>query len=160
MAKQPKLKTYVLMVSQVFPAYHPRKGQETGFPLAIATDDKQHTVRVNYAAWKRKSDDINTGKAILSIRLWTGLPYRSKQHELMQLNHIDVQKVHIYNIPRIDEWLAGNYHTYIFIDNSIQPLRWPFKFAARDGLTMQDFLGWFKKPVENAALIHFTNFKY
>lgn len=162
MAKQPKLKTYIIIVSRFYPGTHPLKGQHTNFPELIISDDKGHTVRGNYALWKHRAEEVQAGKAVISLRFWTGLPYRSNQQEFLQLNYIDVQKVHIYHVRRSDyvQQVNTGPHTLIFVGDSIKPLQHPFKFAARDGLTMPAFLGWFKKPIENAAIIHFTKFLY
>lgn len=154
-----KKKIYVLMVSRVFPSYHPRKGEETGFPELIISGFKQHTVRPNYERWKKKSDQINAGKAVLSIRYWTGKPYCSPQKEFCELSSIEVQKVCYYKLPVVTNNLPTSYNL-IFINNSVIPLRHPFKFAARDGLSLADLQSWFPKPVEDMALIHFGNFKY
>lgn len=162
MAKQFKKKVYVLIVSRFYPGTHPLKGQPTNFPELIINEGKRHTVRANYKLWAGRAIEVQAGRAVISLRFWTGRPYNSNQQEFAELSHIHVQKVHIYHIRRsdyIDNMTAGP-RTYIFIDNSYKPLQHPFKFAANDGLTMPAFLGWFKKPVEDAALIHFTNFKY
>lgn len=169
MKKEKPKKVYVLMVSRIFPAYHPRKGEETNFPQYIVENKKETTVRPNYERWRVKADAINRGEAVLSIRIWTGKPYCSPQQEITELSKIEVQKVHIYQIPIVfitDNWeMAPVYspklnHTHIFIENSTLALRHPFKFAYRDGLSLVDFNAWFKKPAEDMALIHFGNFKY
>lgn len=162
--KQPKpKKVYVLMISRIFPAYHPRKGEETNFPEYIVDGKKEHTMRGNYKLWKYRADMINAGKAVLSIRTWTGKPYFSKQNEFCELSSITVQKAHIYQIPMLigsHEYESKSKHSLIFIENSVTPLRHPFKFAYRDGLSLPDLQAWFKKPAEDMALIHFGNFKY
>lgn len=149
------------MVSRVFPAYHPRKGEETNFPQYIAENKKETTVRPNYERWRQKADAINRGDAVLSVRIWTGKPYCSPQKEISELSKIEVQKVHIYQVVKTFPcgWLK-DFHVNIFIENSVMPLRHAFKFAYRDGLSLADFQAWFKKPAEDMALIHFGNFKY
>lgn len=160
MKKAKPKKVYVLMVSRVFPTYHPRKGEDTNFIQYIIEERKEHTLRGNYAEWKRKADAVNAGKAIISLRVWTGKPYASKQSEFAILDSVEVQKAHVYQIARQNEWFSGNNLTKIFIENSIVPLRHPFKFAYRDGLSLPDFQAWFKKTGEDLALIHFGSFKY
>lgn len=167
MKKQPKKKVYVIMVSRTYPATHPRKGQETNFPAAIISEDKRHTCRGNYALWYKKSLEVQAGRAVISLRYWSGKPYASKQVEFCVLYWIHVQKVHVYQIPNlicenggVPVALINSNHTLIFIEDSIIPLKRPELFAAHDGLSMADFNAWFKKPVEDAAILHFTQFSY
>lgn len=150
MKKEPKKKVYVIMVSRTYPATHPRKGQETGFPDLIISEDKRHTCRGNYALWYKRSLEVQAGRAVISLRYWSGKPYASKQVEFCVLHWIHVQKVHIYQGIR----------TKIFIEDSIKPLLRPELFAAHDGLSMADFNAWFKKPLEDGCIIHFTQFSY
>lgn len=161
MKKEPKKKVYVIMVSRTYPATHPRKGQETNFPPAIINEDKRHTCRGNYALWYKRSLEVQAGRAVISLRYWSGKPYASKQVEFCVLNWIHVQKVHVYQISRTQIPIFGeSTHTQIFIENSLIPLKRPELFAAHDGLSMADFNAWFKNPVEDAAIIHFTQFTY
>ena len=82
------MKTYILMLSKSFPAQHPRKGEPTGFREAFRKT-KLHTLRANYALWAKRFEEIAAGKACLSVRQWTGAPYRSKQKELARLTRED-----------------------------------------------------------------------
>lgn len=141
-------KTIVLMVSKFFPAYHPRAGQETGFANKILSGVKLHTIRSSYDLWKKRADDINSGKAVLSLRQWEGKAYRSKQEEFHRLEKIKVQKVefpdYLYNVYVDGKWVD------------------PYYLALHDGLVMGDFEGWFK-PYDLSmpmAIIHFTDFRY
>lgn len=158
MKKPKKLKCYVLTVSRKFPATHPNKGAPTLFVDKINTGNKRHTVRGNYSIWHARSLVVNDGLGYVSLRYWSGKPYASEQIEFGRLYSIHVQKVHIYplktNLTICKPWYD------IFVDDSVKPVRWPFLFAAHDGLSYDDFKGWFKKPLEDAALIQFTNFKY
>lgn len=74
-----KLKTYVITISKKFPGYHPRKGDPTYFSSGIVSRRKKHTIRGNYALWKKRFDEIAAGRAKLSLREWIGKPYCSKQ---------------------------------------------------------------------------------
>jgi hypothetical protein len=106
--KKNKLKTYVLIVSRNFPTTHPRKGEPTYFPENIlkglnmntdeSIDPKGHTIRGNYDLWKKRIDEVAAGKAVLSIRYWTGKPYNSKQETIIDLTEdhgVGVQKIAI-----------------------------------------------------------------
>lgn len=164
------MKTYVLTVSKVFPKKHKNSGSETIFLDKIACacfcekdcEDccfkwpKKHTIRSNYDLWKKRAKEINEGKALLSVRYWSGKPYRSKQVEFCQLTEIGLQKLSFFmnniNFPYIyEEDEMANYPIY-GID----------LIARNDGLLLSDFKEWFKdydlsKPM---AVIHFTPFRY
>ena len=75
------MKTYVLILSQVFPADHPRAGEPTNFEEKVLCglgkssgfEPKIHTMRSNYQYWRDRFVLINKGDACLSIRKWSGL---------------------------------------------------------------------------------------
>lgn len=115
---------------------------------------------------------MNEGKAVLSLRYWTGKPYNSKQEEFAKLDKdsgIGVQR-----ITMVDH---GNF-TYIQISNpnkephlhsdcvEFDSMKSEFglinRIAENDGLSTGDFKAWFKgydlsKPM---AIIQFTPFRY
>lgn len=150
------MKTYVLTVSNQFPKTHPRAGQDTGFVAAIKNlfgdhQTKIHTIRCNYPLWAKREKEINEGRAILSIRYWSGKPYGSKQIEICRLEKIGVQELVFrfgdFNMPKI----------------SNSDLLLPHEdLAKNDGLSPRDFCYWFKKYdfSKPMAIIHFTNFRY
>ena len=153
------MKTYYLTLSQVFPVTHPRAGEETHFKDWLigalyygAENGKIHTIRANYELWSKRFEQINAGKACLSVRYWEGEPYRSKQHEIVRLpkdDGIGIQKL-IFDensmfLPSVDykpvavNWLADN-----------------------DGLSLEDWIEWFRgyDITKTLAVIHFTKFRY
>lgn len=168
------MKTYVITLSQRFPATHPKAGHKTYFKTKLEQTSvipydyedhtvvpygpqlKFHTIRANYPLWKERFDQIARGEACLSIRQWTGKPYASKQVEIGRLTKDDgigIQMLTFYdndieqfNLPEIND------------DNT-----WQLEDLARnDGLSLIDWLDWFKdydlsKPL---AIIHFTKFRY
>lgn len=180
------MKTYVLFVSRRFPAYHPRKGEDTGFEdriiqnfhprpevflngkwtrdykiVNIHTQEefmppspKLHTIREKYDTWAKRAEEINAGKAVLSLRYWSGSPYNSKKDdskhvEFMQLTKIHVDKIHI----NFNGGEASVGFTSIDLDT----------LAKNDGLSEQDLRAWFKadkNPVFEGCIIHFTDFRY
>jgi hypothetical protein len=161
-----KKKVYVLIVSDYFPAKHPLKGEQTYFEQKIRNNFenvpvmeigysilfKIHTIRANYELWKKRVNEINAGLAILSIRRWSGKPYRSEQIEIMQFEKLGIQKLEFKN-GLIDYMLVDGRYAFTNIGNTI---------AKNDGLSLDDFLAWFKnydlsKPM---AILHFTNFRY
>ncbi len=157
------MKTYVITLSQVFPATHPRKGEKTEFkekvlaainePYQSAIRPKIHTIRANYEFWKKRFDDIYAGTACLSIRQWTGKPYCSKQVEIARLTKDDgigIQKLIFYH---------GSIE-YPIIRGGCEPLL--SELAYNDGLSVEDWSAWFKRynlymPL---AIIHFTSMRY
>lgn len=145
------------MISRVFPAYHPRKGDRTYFREKILCKDltaeefmripagpqKITTIRENYDLWARRAQKINKGEAILSLRQWSGKPYASKQVEFLSLEKVGLQYIAMTkNNCYVDE-----HH------KDIQLL------AKNDGLSTDDFRAWFKKDFVG-VILHFTDFKY
>jgi len=180
------MKTFVLTVSRVFPTTHKMKGKETYFKdkieLALGKFErgcviehdtktliefwpKLHTIRSSYELWAKRIKQVQDGKAILSIRYWSGKPYDSKQVEICQLDKSSgcgVQKLgfgygtegSFYSQPLIidDPYLYEKNGKKIYVDS----------LAKNDGLSLEDFKEWFKgydlsKPM---AIIHFTKFRY
>lgn len=141
---------YVLTVSQKFPATHKKAGQPTGFLLAIKHYDKIHTIRANYDLWAKRFEKINAGKAMLSVRVWEGKPYASKQLEIFKYD-----KTHNIGLEKLEDpanpfmaWVNGTKQDWETL-------------AKNDGLSFEDFCEWFKvKQTKPMAIIHFTNFRY
>lgn len=161
------MKTFVLTVSKNFPQTHKRKGELTYFEDKIMKrySDfnnflgwvKIHTIRANYELWNKRLEQVQSGKAILSVRYWSGKPYNSKQVEICQLDKSSgcgVQKLNFVLSKAVDIELPIIEHTKGVID--------PNELSKNDGLSLEDFKEWFKgydlsKPM---AIIHFTNFRY
>lgn len=166
------MKTYVITVSRTFPATHERKGEETHFVYKIEkglgiksvgnkAKMKIHTIRVNYDLWHKRFDKIEAGEACLSLRYWSGEPYRSKQIEFARLTKEDgigLQKLNV--VEYADEF--GDERAAYVIDNRANIMLLSETIANNDGLSLEDFKEWFKgydlsKPM---AIIHFTDFRY
>ncbi len=157
------MKTYVLTVSRHFPAKHPKAGVSTFFPAKIMNgqgadnyvpqpEKKIHTIRANYDLWAKRAEEINAGRAVLSIRYWSDKPYRSNQVEFCVLNRIGVQKL-TFSSQWFNSMLVDGEYCFADIETSI---------AKNDGLSFDDFAAWFKgydlsKPM---SIIHFTDFRY
>lgn len=181
-----KKKIYVLMLSTAFPRTHSNRIYPTyfkerfllgqGCPDCVVPQDlsgenisncnscgracflvKLHTIRANYPLWEKRIKDIQAGNAVLSIRQWTGKPYRSKQVEIARLTAdggIGIQKLSfdkdkdgVHSLKYFN--INGKY-----IDRGI--------LANNDGLALEYWQEWFKdydlsKPM---AIIHFTKFRY
>lgn len=167
------MKTYVLMLSQVFPADHPKAGRPTGFQNKLRaalngwsdlTFAKLHTIRANYPLWAKRFEQIERGEACLSIRQWSGEPYASKQVEIARLtkeDSIGLQELTFYKECRLSpakytlenfeidgKWHEGNTRM----------------LAEHDGLALADWEAWFSNPKydlsEPMAIIQFTKFRY
>jgi hypothetical protein len=145
-------KTFVLTVSKQFPKTHNRAGQTTGFVenitrLFTPECKKIHTIRSNYELWYKRAKDINEGMAVLSIRYWSEMPYRSKQSEICRLERIGVEK-----LEQPDN--------FVFAPIEGKMINWQ-DVAKNDGLSFDDFCEWFKsRQKEPMAVIHFTDFRY
>jgi hypothetical protein len=175
-----KKKVYVLMVSRVFPKSHPRAGEETFFQqkiyasmhpnlcavgtpenpikypikILLRPEPKIHTIRGSYDLWKKRADKINAGEAVLSLRQWSGEPYKSKQKEFLQLEKVGIQHAKILTGSIAPGFPKG---TATFIDGDARNIH---EVAKNDGLSVDDFCKWFKKDFEG-CVIHFTqNFRY
>ncbi|RZL47547.1 MAG: hypothetical protein EOP00_11600 [Pedobacter sp.] len=152
------MKTHVLIISRYFPKTHSKGGQDTDFLDKIFFNKtKKHTIRGNYNLWKKRIDEVLQGKAIISLRYWSGKPYNSKQVEITQFNqtsYIGIQKLffedNCIDIPIVFVPGVGA------VEQSIETI------ANNDGLTLPDFKEWFAKAdlSEPMAIIHFTDFRY
>jgi hypothetical protein len=161
------MKTYVITLSKRFPTGHNRAGEPTHFwekfikgrdnysciyrDFWETTIPKIHTIRANYPLWAKRIAEVERGEACLSIRQWTGKPYRSKQVEIARLTKEDgvgIQKAELTN--DLAECIIGGRH-YSYVD-----------IARNDGLHPADWLDWFKgyELTQPMAIIHFTQFRY
>ena len=163
-----KTKTFVLTVSRSFPQTHKRKGEETFFVDKIEGNvrlngeiwQKIHTIRSNYDLWLNRIKQVQEGKAILSIRYWSGKHYNSKQVVICQLDKdsgIGVQALY-FDFKRILEPFISSEDS----EAKIQTYLSTHELAINDGLYYPDFKEWFKgyDLNEPMAIIHFTNFRY
>lgn len=149
------MKTYVLTISQHFPKTHISAGEKTNFIEKIEEGIKLHTIRANYYLWEKRFTEINAGRACLSIRVWTGKPYKSKQSEIFRLTKADgigLEKL-TFSDGFFNSMLIDGKYCFSDIENSI---------AKNDGLTFIDYYNWFKdydltRPM---AIIHFSKFRY
>ena len=165
------MKTYVITLSQKFPTKHPNHGEPTNFNNQLLNavwrahnmstgfpqfGMKLHTIRANYELWRKRFEQIEAGKAILSVRYWTGKPYHSKQMEICKLRKEDgigIQRLNFYR---------GNIPDALFYPSIDDKPSDSTKLAQNDGLAIFDWCEWFghydiTKPL---AIIHFTSFRY
>lgn len=159
-----ELKTYVIMLSKSFPSTHPNAGNGTFFveqlyagiyKTKIAGEfHKIHTIRANTLLWQQRIEKVQAGKAILSVRQWSGKPYCSKQMPVANFtgdSGIGCQ---------ILRFRDGDINQPIIEDTGYIPTLQ--ELATNDGLSLYDWLEWFKNYDLNKPLviIHFTPFRY
>ena len=162
------MKTYVLTLSKTFPVTHKRAGEYTDFkPKFYAAVNnmpcyrrKLHTIRANYDLWSRRFEEITAGKAMLSVRQWTGKPYRSKQVEIRTLTKDDL--IGIQKLEIVKEKYNSRTIYLLYIDGKQVDGSMLRVLAENDGLSTDDWIEWFKhynfnKPL---AIIHFTPLRY
>ena len=145
------VKTYVLTLSKAFPKTHDRAGEPTGFRGKFLKKEKIHTIRANYELWRKRMAEVQAGRAVLSVRQWTGKPYASQQEEIARLTAEDgvgIQKLELTN-DLVGGIIGDHQYSYVSI-------------AKNDGLDPSDWLTWLSchelfKPM---AIIHFKKFRY
>jgi hypothetical protein len=175
------MKTYVITLSQFFPVGHNQSGNETNFKyefllgqccpdcevkqdlsvkeisrcnscIRACLRPKLHTIRTNYPIWEKRIGEVQAGQAVLSVRQWTGKPYRSPQIEVAKLTSatgIGIQKL----------VFCGALSRFKIENRTI-----PFteQLANNDGLSLDNWIEWFNGYDLNQpmAIIHFTKFRY
>lgn len=152
-----KKKTYVLMLSEFFPKTHSKAGMPTGFKEKFLRGEKIHTIRANYPLWEKRIEEVEEGKAVLSIRQWTGKPYRSKQVEIARLTAKDGVGIQKLSFDKDKDGVSS--FKFFDIDGRCFDRK---TLANNDGLSLEDWEEWFRgydlsKPL---AIIHFTKFRY
>lgn len=160
-SQMPKMKTYVIMVSRIFPKYHPRAGQYTGFAEKILSGDKKHTIRANFDYWEKAITEIMNGIACLSVRDWTGTPYRSEQKEITRLSYYDAISVQpldfieVIMTPQSVLWKKDRKGFDRIYQSAVSDLK---IIAANDGLSWEDFQAWFH-PYDLSKRMAIISFK-
>lgn len=155
-----KIKTYVITLSKRYLKGHPKAGHPTNFKEKFLSGEKIHTIRGNYELWKKRLDEVRNRKAILSIRQWEGMPYKSKQIEIAKITSVSccgVQHISLHK-PNQDQiyWQVNDRKTNVTLE----------EVANNDGLEIEDFRRWFipkneaKEFYFKGAIIHFTPFRY
>ena len=119
---------------------------------------KLHTIRGNYERWHRIIDEVNRGEAELSVREWSGIPYRSPQEEIEILTKdegLGVQKLEWQEMYPFD----GKHYIMVIDGKFFDDYAW---LANNDGLAFEDWRAWFKDAdlSEPMAIIQFTDFRY
>ena len=113
----------VVLFDVLFPRVHPRVGEPTFFVNSIIQNNKVHTVRKG--KWFKEG-------MIISPRIWSGVPYRSKQFVFTHPLTI----IEVYNFSKLDGlgW---------FLDNKKISAAMLEIIARNDGLSRKDFTDYF-----------------
>ena len=153
------VKTYVLMLSSVFPAGHPRAGEPTCFKDNLLVS-KLHTIRSNADFWEHRVREINAGRGVLSVRQWSGSPFEPGSHqiEIARFTKLGFQRVRFHYYDKRRLWQVdvpyGDYEKRVLIE----------RVAKKDGLDCDDFESWFglDSRVEDyrGCILHFTDMRY
>lgn len=136
------------------------------FERKVKNGSKRHTVRANFDYWKQKIERLKEQGGTLSLRQWSGKPYRSSQETILEIpaSMVEVQRLSLVRLQT--ETKKGTFYSFLA---KIDGTRYPLETIARnDGLTEEEFTEWFNPffdEVEYAtplafAVIHFTTFRY
>ncbi|MDR0575625.1 MAG: hypothetical protein LBG96_16660 [Tannerella sp.] len=164
----------VVILSKAFPPKHPKAGWETDFSLRVkcgqALSDgardcgfpycglcrlynergKIHTCRIDYDYWKKRINRLKEVGGVLSVRQWSGVPFRSRQETIVDIpaEYVGIQRA-VFTEEMEGAHIADD---IVFVE----------ELADNDGLSSEDFLAWFKDhdPSRPLAVIHFTKFRY
>lgn len=150
------MKTYVVILSEFFPKIHPKAGEPTHFFKQIEKGLKIHTIRSNYDLWIKRIESVQRGEAVVSLRAWSGKPYRSKQIEKQLITKDDGIGFSI--VERSDDFVAK-----VFTPGEKHFARVPYsELAENDGLLESDFNSWFSgwEYNDQKIIIHFTPKRY
>ena len=102
---------------------------QTRFAGKVACGEKLQTIRAARKVPIRKCDE-------LSLRAWTGLPYRSQQRVLKECSCQRVAVVKLEQTP---------WEFIITVDGEYLPLEHFDRFARRDGFEdIQELIAWFE----------------
>jgi hypothetical protein len=105
---------------------------------------KIHTIRLNYAFWKRFEDrDV-------ALYIWEGTPYRSKQRVFCVK--------HIYHVQKVCHEGMGH---FCKDDRLGEPINM-YDISVNDGFRdYERFMDWFADyPDDEMGIVHFTDFRY
>lgn len=151
---------YPLILSKVFPAFHPLADCPTNFADKIEIGLKKHTIRTNYEWWHNRALKAADGNCVLSLRQWDERPYYSPQIEVKRLPKFKVQKLvfdegAIFK-PQIEWRRKNDSYPIVRLNLDIEEL------ATNDGLTLTEWYWWFEKYdlTQPFAIIQFTDFLY
>lgn len=156
------------MLSRVFPKTHSRAGEPTDFKRKKEEGIKIHTIRGNVELWEHRAEEINAGRAELSIRQWSGKPYEQGSHQIEIARHtyLGTQRI---SFPCERFAIKGKLYPLwgeITDDEGCYVILDLEKIAEHDGLSVEDFKEWFAvrsrdtKVTKDCVILHFTDKRY
>lgn len=152
------MKTFVITVAKNFLANHPKKGTPTNFEQKILSGEKTHTIRGNFAYWNGIVQQVKQGKALISVRQWSGRPYNSKQNEILKCYNAEIQPIHFRKWPK-----KSPYHeVHIAIGDTKAMFTGSLldQVARKDGFEdTLDFIDWFPEEM-HGCIIHLDGKPY
>jgi hypothetical protein len=158
MAKTKKikpLKIYVITMMVKFPTQAPHVAVTTGFKKKLLSGEKKTTIRQNYEFWKKRIDEVNAGRAVISVRQWSGLPYRSEQKEIKQFKQGEVGYQRITATGGAADIGINTGDGFTMLSN-----KRILTVAKNDGVPIDLFRKFFKGGVLDGIIIHFTKLRY
>lgn len=143
-----------IMYSRTFPKGHPKEGQPTFFVERILNSFHNGQMSLDniwpelkefvndfelIANQRQKHHTIRSGNRykpgdMVSLRVWSGLPYRSKQIEFAQVEVKKTWGIEIY---------ANEFIFELKVDGIAQTKEDQERVANNDGLNLIDFYNWF-----------------
>lgn len=159
----------VVMLTKVFFDQHPRAGEPTNFASLVKQGLKVHTCRDNYQYWADKVAKLKEAGGTLSVRQWSGKPYRSPQEIVVEIpaSEVEVSELtmehNFYPEPNRPHHECHYYRA--MIDNKPIDMK---KLAQNDGFSrVEDFTEFiqplftkYQKRVIRLAIIHFNSYRY
>lgn len=156
----------VVILSKDIFAEGKKASTPSDFARKVKTGAKRHTVRANFDYWKKKIAALQEKGGTLSLRQWTGKPYRSPQETIIEIpaSLVEVQQLNMVRVTYVEG--DNTYYDYLAkIDGERYPIS---KIAENDGLTEEQFISWFAPFFDEVrdytplafAVIHFTTFRY
>ena len=166
-----KMKTYSIVVSDKFLSKHYKKNRIKNRHLFL-NRNKIHAICNDYQMWEKRIKEVHNGQAVISIRKWVGIPYRSKQKEICHFttNEVDIQKLIFSRSKWTEEDNKQHFMYWTTVDGTVINID---EIAKNDGFPdFVDFVSWFDKDIDKQkpdddcfkhlelAIIHFTKFRY
>lgn len=151
------MKVVVILTAKYFNG-HFKGGQPTMFADSVRQGKKIHTCRDNFNYWYEKIASLKASGGSLSIREWTGKPYRSQQGVILE---VPSDKVHV---SELILWKKEGYYKATINDKVVDL----GLLAKNDGLQNErDFISFMEplfvkygRNVIRLAVIHFSEFVY
>lgn len=150
-----------IVVSKAYPKVHKRHGEPTHFATKLVNGEKLHTIRNNYDLWAVNAEKIRSGKYVLSVRQWSGVPRRSKQREVYNTD----EEIGVEHITM--KYSAEDDSISVCVEDRHLSADEIERLAKNDGTTVDDFKDWFfwkqrnkQDATFNGVIVHFTQLRY